>query len=139
MRWSLSDQVGVDQDTGRLVPYKYGTNHMLVGSVTSDYGHVVEITFTDGTVFTVPAEVWEETTNVSTMAAAIREPGAFPGHPGYSHGRIPPECWVCGLEPAAEGPNSRVWFRQFWHHRHQEYMPVCEQCTNWDKMKLRER
>ena len=140
--WNQGDEVVVDEDSGAIRPFDaerddYG---QTIGTISiielSANGHVmyVNINFTATSVCARfrPIEL-SGRTSAEAMAQSVRE---APATVTYSHGRVPPECWVCGLQPAAEGPTQHHWFRQFFHYRHQTWMPVCEGCTT-TKMELR--
>jgi hypothetical protein len=134
--WAYGVDVVIDEETGELRPAdpNGGEVHLEIGEVNHFDDVNNEVTLNISQMKSVTFKVPVKKNGIEAMKEAITQTVSF--DITYSHGRVPPECWICGLLPAAEGRDEKHWFREFWHHRHQTHMPVCEACTTED-MKLR--
>lgn len=98
----------------------YEPNEIGIGSISSENGGAVDIAFNSTVAYGVNVNIVD---NTLAVVAESREPV-------YSLDRVPPKCYVCGERYAAPGPDDQTWFRQYLHHRHKTWMPVCDDCTS---------
>ena len=140
--WTQGDYIVVDEGTGTLRPYDPDVDDIGQQVATIDtveisangYVRRVHITFSSLSLVAsfIPAGL-EKVGTIDVMAQTIRDAAV---EVAYTYNRVPPLCWVCGLQPASEGPNEAAWFQQYFHARHRAWMPVCQDCVT-AKMELR--
>ena len=127
---NISDSLVVNTMTGKMrfvsTSEPWDENEIQIGSVIAENGASIDLGMDSQTLHGVSVNISNNTIGVMGES---REPV-------YSLDRVPPKCFVCGHKYAAPGPDDRFWFREYLHHRHKTWMPVCEECTS-QQMTLR--